>query len=519
MRRTLSFVIVLAVAAWSTELGAQSLAQGPFKRLVIRGATVIDGTGAPPQGPIDLVVEGDRIAEVTLVGNDFGRIEERRRPKAGDFELDATGMYLMPGFVNAHVHINGEKAALPATYSYYLWLAHGVTTVLEAGSGNGLEWTVAQRDAAARHEVIAPRIFAYVRPGMSFDRRVTSPEIAREWVQAVAKQGADGLKLSAHRPDIMAALIDEAHRQGIRTTAHLAQSGVAQMNALDAARLGLDSLQHWYGLAEAMLAGRSIPDWRVTHNHNNEQDRFSDAGRFWAQAADPGSAQWNALLEELLDLEFPIVPTSSAYEFLRDRSRVHGAEWHAAYSSPGMLDYWKPNPDNHGSLYFSWTTQDETNWYHFFYKWQKFINEYKNRGGRVAVGADEGSGGSLYGFGYIREFELLQQAGFHPLEVIRAATLRGAEVVGAADRLGTVDAGKIADFVITDQNPLEDFKVLYGTGALRYDPATGGSGQVGGVKYTVKDGIVYDARGLLKEVARMVSEAKRKTTSSHEARR
>lgn len=515
MRKTMLLTLLVAVVLAWTDARAQTLAKGPYKRMVIRGATLIDGSGAPPQGPMDVVVEGDRIAEVKLVGDDFGKVDPRLRPKAGDFELDAKGFYLMPGFVNAHVHTGGERnTGLSETYCYYLWLAHGITTVLEAGSGRGLEWTVEQRGKSARHEIIAPRIFAYVRPGMDFDRPVTSPEIAREWVRAVAKKGADGLKLSAHRPDIMEALIDEAHTQGIRTTAHLAQSGVTRMNALDAARLGLDSLQHWYGLAEAMLVNRSLPDWRVSHNHNNEQDRFSDAGRFWAQAAEPGSPPWNALLDELLKLKFMIVPTSSAYEFLRDHTRVHQAEWQDTYASPGVLEYWKPNPGNHGSLYFNWTTQDETNWYHFFYKWQKFVNEYKNRGGRVAVGADEGSGGGLWGFNYIRELELLQQAGFHPLEVIRAATLKGAETVGMADRLGTIEAGKIADFVLIDQNPLENFKVLYGTGALRYDPATGKSSLIGGINYTIKDGIVYDAKGLLKEVARMVDEAKRRKTTT-----
>ena len=86
----------------------QDLAQGPFERLVIRGATVIDGTGAPPQGPIDVVVERGRITDVRLVGDDFGRIDEEARPEAGHHEIDAAGMYLMPGFINGHIHLRRE---------------------------------------------------------------------------------------------------------------------------------------------------------------------------------------------------------------------------------------------------------------------------------------------------------------------------------------------------------------------------------------------------------------------------
>ena len=72
----------------------------------------------------------------------------------------------------------------------------------------------------------------------------------------------------------------------------------------------------------------------------------------------------------------------------------------------------------------------------------QFVNEYKNRGGKVVVGSDTGYLYSLYGFGYIQELELLQEAGFHPLEVIRAATKTGAQVLGVEQDLGTLHVGK-----------------------------------------------------------------------------
>ena len=139
-----------------------------------------------------------------------------------------------------------------------------------------------------------------------------------------------------------------------------------------------------------------------------------------------------------------------------------------------------------------------------------FINEYKNRGGRVTTGSDSGFIYQLYGFAYIRELELLREAGFHPLEVIRSATLNGAEALNMDDKIGSVQIGKLADFVILEENPLENLKTLYGTGAIKLTEDNEVV-RVGGVKYTVKDGIVYDAKKLLNDVKKMVDAEKLKT--------
>jgi imidazolonepropionase-like amidohydrolase len=142
----------------------------------------------------------------------------------------------------------------------------------------------------------------------------------------------------------------------------------------------------------------------------------------------------------------------------------------------------------------------------------QFLNEYKNRGGKVTVGSDSGFIYQLYGFGTILELEMLQEAGFNPLEVIRAATMHGAEEIFYPKKkpieYGVVRPGLLADLIIVDENPLANLKVLYGTGAIKLNDETGEVERVGGVEYTIKDGIVYDAKALLKEVAEMVEKQK-----------
>ena len=96
--------------------------------------------------------------------------------------------------------------------------------------------------------------------------------------------------------------------------------------------------------------------------------------------------------------------------------------------------------------------------------------------------------------------------------MIRAATLHGAEALGAADRIGSIEPGKLADLVVVAENPLANLKVLYGTGHIRLGD-DGSARRVGGVRFTIKDGIVYDAKRLLADVRAMVAADKRSAAS------
>ena len=488
---------------------------GPFERLIIRGAVVIDGAGAPPQGPMDLVIEGNRITEIRGVGTPGAPINNDRRPQNATSEIDAHGMYVMPGFVDLHTHIGGVPKAPEAEYTFKLWMGHGVTTVRDAGGG-ARDWILRERDRSRSNEIVAPRIVAYGRPGTGegWDGGpIRSTETAREWVQWASAKGVEGLKLGSYDPPIMAALIDEAEQHGMGTMAHLGQSGVGRMNAIDAARLGLGTVTHYYGLFEALLKDYTVQNWPSSQNQSNEQDRFGQVARLWNQIHPRGSDEWQALIREFIDLGTTLDPTMTIYEAGRDVMRARNADWHDDYTLPSQWEFFEPSRVNHGAYWYYWTTHDEVAWKNFFRVWMSFLNDFKNQGGRVTTGSDSGFIYKLYGFGYIREFELLQEAGFHPLEVIRSATLNGAETLhepkGVSIEYGLIRPGLLADLVIVEENPLENFQVLYGTGAERLNDETGLTERVGGVRYTIKDGIVYDAKELLADVRRMVEQAKR----------
>jgi hypothetical protein len=143
--------------------------KGPFKTLVIRGAMLIDGTGGPPRGPVDIVVEGNKIASVRSAGTPGLPLRANRAPQGAEHEVDATGMYVMPGFVDLHVHAGGAPKNADAEYAYKLWLAHGVTTVRGVPlAGNA--FTVSEKARSAKNEIVAPRIYNYQRAGVGWDR-------------------------------------------------------------------------------------------------------------------------------------------------------------------------------------------------------------------------------------------------------------------------------------------------------------------------------------------------------------
>ena len=265
--------------------------KGPYNKLVIRGVNVIDGAGGTARGPMDIVIQGNRITEVRSAGTPGLPMEPNRPPRDADYEVDATGMWVMPGLVDEHVH--AEQGGTPLTYAYKLWLAHGVTTV------RGVQLTgnaAAVRDKAAteRNEIVAPRIFNYQRPGAAWPNgSPNTPQKAREWVRWASVNGIDGVKFAGTGVDqdkaILEAMIDEANKLGLGTTMHHSPPVYPEVNAVETGRMGLGTVTHFYGHFESILkSGRTHP-FPDDYNYNDEQSRWRHVAKVIDYTFEPGS--------------------------------------------------------------------------------------------------------------------------------------------------------------------------------------------------------------------------------------
>ena len=194
----------------------KKFSDGPFDQLIIRGVTLINGNGSPPLGPVDIVIEKNIIKSIKNVGYPGVDIIESRRPKLSQKgrEIDAEGMYVLPGFIDMHGHIGGTSQGAEPDYVFKLWLGHGITTVREPG-GRGIDYSIDLKKKSNDNEIVAPRLIIYSRFGSGFDKEINSPEIAREWVRYNAKKGADGIKFFGAEPNIMSAALEENNKLGL----------------------------------------------------------------------------------------------------------------------------------------------------------------------------------------------------------------------------------------------------------------------------------------------------------------
>ncbi|MEM7482033.1 MAG: amidohydrolase family protein [Acidobacteriota bacterium] len=494
-------LLLAALSVAAEDNGPPAVGEGPYDRLVLRGVMVVDGTGAPPQGPMDLVIEEDEIVRIAYIGAPGTEIDPARRPEVGENgrEIDLTGSWVLPGFVDLYGYAGRNR-----DYASRLWLAHGITTVREPVCERGMEICNEWRRAAEEHSVVSPRVvpwlhFGLGRPGL----KVADADDARAWVREAKEQGAAGIKFRGEKPEIFAAALDEAEDLGLPTSCHHSPLWVSRTDVLFTARHGLDQLEHFYGLPEALIEDTTLPAYPADYNYLDEQHRFATLGRLWGQATRPGSERWQRVIAEMVEGGVAMVPTLALYEANRDLMRARQKEWHAEYTLPSLWQSFTPNRSSHAAHFFAWTTEDEVAWRKGYRRWMRFLRDYANAGGRVAIGTDAGFMYTVFGFAFVREMELLREAGFTPLEILRAATQEGADELGLADQIGTIEPGKRADLVVVPENPVADFKVLYGTGTprLRDD---GTLERIGGVTWTIRDGVLYDAQALRQEVRRMV---------------
>jgi len=476
-----------------------------YKRLLIRNAMIIYGNAEPPFGPTNICLEDGLIARVGGVPRGW----------AADAEIDATGKYVMPGIINGHMHLQDERGGIPQPFQYEmnLYLAAGATTIRDVGA----DWNKAKewRARSAAHTLVAPRILLYERIWAS--KGSHTPALVREGVRYAKEQGVDGLKASGMDRDLVEALLDEAKKQGLRTAVHIA---VDETTAKDWAELGVTSIEHFYGVADAALDG--IQNFPPEHNASNEIHRFGRAGELYIQP-NLNRKKLSDVLDLMIKNNVFWCPTLSIYIASRDVIRAQNQPWFKDYLHPTLEQYFQPDMRNHGSYFLGWTNTQEVRWKKNYQVWMDALKEFGVKGGIITVGDDAGFIYSIYGFGQVHEMELLEEAGFHPLEVIKMATANGAKMIGMEDKLGRVRQGFIADLLVVNGNPVENLRLLNpaGTDVLTYDgkvvnnysAIAPGDPKVkvvrgGGIEWTIKDGIPYHVPTLMKEVKGMVDQAR-----------
>ena len=513
MKRSLAVSLSFAVAVAFGPRIVSAQGDGPYDRLVIRDAMVIPGHGGPAYGPADLIIENDLIVQIISMNGVTGR-PAGDTPPVGDRVIDARGMYVMPGLIDLHTHIRTEP--LPLQYIYNMKLAHGVTTMVN-GAGRGFPEALSEARRSDANAITAPRMFPIRDWGPSRSRDPGhapqldeieiwhDPKRASELATELMSEGARVIRVGslAWNAELFGAVCKAVEEAGGITTVHLPPSDIAVVNAVRAAELGVTMIEHHYGYAESALGNR-VQHFGASFNYNDEADRFRAAGAVWQQA--PTEILLGDIVDRLVASGAAMLPTMSAYEANRDINRAMGLPWHDRYTHAVLIDWFYPSPANHAAEHWDWSSNDEAVWADMYRRWQDVIREFHARGGVLGYAVDDPFTWNTSGIGNVRELQLMREAGLHPLEVLRAATRTSALILRRPD-LGLVQTGYKADLAIVDGNPLHNLRFLYTFGALTMQDSE--MVRRGGVRWTIKGGVVYDNVALMEEVVEIVAASKK----------
>jgi imidazolonepropionase-like amidohydrolase len=477
--------------------------------MLIRNAMLIDGTGAPVRGKVDIYVRNGLISDIRdsapILSSTGAALGGVPAAEPVGHVIDAEGRYVMPGLIDTHAHLYPPT---PREFIYKLFLAHGVTSLrnLDGNFGEGTnvpDGILAEKKRIAAGRVVAPRMWVYPFLPESIRTAAEVPALVRRW----HKLGVDGIKLvraGSEYPDILEVLGAETQRHGMGLAIHITQSSSPGVNALIAARSGVTTIEHHYGYPELALRNTTIPVLPANYDYGDERQRFRETLAIWQQA-DMEKMKVDiapALARASREGRFTMNPTMVVYEKQRDFTRASNVPWLGRYARPGDLQRWRtPDPTRHGAIFDRWTSNDEASAAQAYRNWMAFIREYVKQGGHLSVGSDSGGPFQLYGFQTIRELELLLEAGLTPLEVVRAATQGGARTLRRPD-MGVLRPGFVADMLIVDENPLEDFKVLIGRSPV---DGAGRPQRRSKIRYVIADSRVYDPDRLLADVERIAA--------------
>ena len=433
MRKLLLLLVALSIVS-STSIARtkQSAAAKPATHLLaIVGATVIDVKGKSNIADSVVIIEGNKIK---MIGP-----RAKVKIPSGAGLIDARGKFLIPGLIDTHTHsaYDGKDSWLLSRF-----LANGVTTVLDTGSlptVYDLKHRIAIGELQGPRMLVCGPMITGEPVAFPMSETVKTPDEARRAVDARVAAGADFIKTHAQlAPSDLRAAIDEAHKKGLRTISHTGKT-----NALEAVMAGTNILTHLVGVPDA-----AVPD--------PEKIRAAHTAAFlggwvasslaWPQA-DP--AKLDALIHEMVSRHVFYSPTLSIHHtiaFARDPDTFRAA---AVASGPpdAVLKDWDglaKQPFDTAPFKKSWTYM------------QQFVKRYYDAGGVLIVGTDTAAVYQAPGLSAHNEMRLMVELGVPTIDALRAGTINAARALGIEQEAGSIEAGKIADIVIIDGDPLVD---------------------------------------------------------------
>jgi imidazolonepropionase-like amidohydrolase len=386
------------------------------EKIALVGGTLIDGTGHEPIPDSVVVIERGRIVDAGP--------KSRVKIPGGAQKIDARGKTILPGLWDMHAHF--EQVEWGPIY-----LAAGATTVRDCG--NEFEFITAVRDAVVNGRGLGPRLLLAgivdgTGPLALGVARVDTPKEARMWTDKYHDAGFQQMKIySSVKLEEVKDVAEEAHRLGMTVTGHVPEG----LNAYQVIEAGQDQINHISYIADIMTP--PLPEGA------SRLDRANAAANI-----DLKSPEAQKAIAFLVQHGTVVDPTVALFEFFTASSAklpasIEPGVTHVAPELQAILAEAGP-PTAHTELQEKIVQKDIA-----------IIGALHHAGVPIVAGTDQ----TVPGYSLYREIELYAQAGFTPMEAIQAATIVPARVMGLDKELGTVEAGKRADVIILDANPLE----------------------------------------------------------------
>jgi imidazolonepropionase-like amidohydrolase len=424
---------VLVVALGAIVFGAPLVEQTvTADNVTIDNVTIVDVAKGKLFPNMTVVVDGKRIASV---------VKTRPGEHHSGNVMDGTGMYVIPGLWDMHVHVaftnNAERNQTTSALMLPLLIANGVTGVRDMGSN--LDAVLATRDAVAAHQVIGPRI---VTSGPMLDGptsryqvivKVTTAEDGRAAVRQLHDRGVDFIKTQSLIPrDAYFGLADEAAKLGMRFEGHVPDA----IRAREAVTAHQHSFEHLLGvfgasttIEDSVISGKKPSNAAILAAHSEANEKA-----IIALLAKNDVWQCPTILSDL----------GSAADVVSDPG--------LPYWFKNTVDQWKAS----SLRALNSTDAAAADVKQRFNVWELSLTTKLHAAGvPFLAGTDAPAGFDLVpGASLHSELEWLVRAGFTPLEALQTATINPATYLGRTKDLGTVEAGKIADLVVLARNPL-----------------------------------------------------------------